>query len=110
MGMREDMERDLSTENKTQTREVKVIMQPEPTKRFRLPKTLKNKEYSPRDLRHEVYDYVEKNVGKLTLDQKAYLSGLMREMCKIHNITLVTLTQNLKNRVDQLKFKLKYKK
>ena len=34
MGMREDMERDLSTENKTQTREVKVIMQPETTKRF----------------------------------------------------------------------------
>ncbi|NCU39967.1 hypothetical protein EOL99_03695 [Candidatus Falkowbacteria bacterium] len=54
-----------------------------------------NKQIETKKKRHEIYDWIDQNVGEIPRGKKGYLKELLVEYVQIHNNRLVKLTNEL---------------
>lgn len=62
---------------------------------------MSKKEIRTKEKRHEIYNWIELNVGHIKKEQKGYLKKLLVEYVKMHNEKLVKLNNELYEAYNQ---------
>lgn len=53
------------------------------------------KEITTKSKRHEIYNWIETNCGKIPVGGKGYLSEMLKELVRVHNSRLVKMNNEL---------------
>jgi len=53
------------------------------------------KEITTKSKRHEIYDWIEENIGEIPRGKKGFLSELLKDLVRVHNFRLVKMNDEL---------------
>lgn len=111
MSLRDQMMKDLGkTEKPSQKKNEAVKSTIKKNKAVDLNRISTEDFESTKEVRHQVYDYIEKNVGPLEQRQRAEISQLLKKLAATANLYLTSQCNGQQIKINQLKKQIESRK